>query len=85
MATIASISTRRRSETVPVNLEGPTQYLYQCIAQLPQLERLIISLELEELPQADIAAIVGLSPNNVRVKIHRIKKKLQQKFKHYEQ
>jgi len=68
-----------------INLEGPTQYLYQCIAALPQLERLIISLELEDLPQAEIAAIVGLRPANVRVKIHRIKKKLQQKFKHYEQ
>lgn len=72
-------------DTDTVHLEGPTQYLYQCIAALPQLERLIISLELEDVPQADIAIIVGIRPTNVRVKIHRIKKKLQQKFKHYEQ
>ncbi|MGH1336763.1 MAG: RNA polymerase sigma factor [Aureispira sp.] len=66
------------------SLEGPMEYLYQCIAQLPELERIIISLELEELPQAEIAAIVGISPSHVRVKIHRIKKKIQQKFQTYD-
>lgn len=73
------------SDTDSLHLEDPTQYLYQCIAALPQLERLIISLELEDVPQSDIAIIVGISPIHVRVKIHRIKKKLRQKFKHYEQ
>ena len=44
-------------------------------------ERIIISLELEDVKQAEIAKIVGLSEANIRVKIHRIKEKLTQKFK----
>lgn len=66
------------------NKEPQVQFLYQCIAELPEIERIIISLELDGLKQADIAEIVGLSEVNVRVKIHRIKKKLSQKFKENE-
>lgn len=56
-------------------------FLYNCIAELEEMERIIIALVLEDLPQAEIAAIVGLSNGNVRVKIHRIKEKLAIKFK----
>lgn len=66
------------------NVEGKTQFLYKCIAELPEIDRLIISLELEDLNQSEIASIVGLSESNVRVKIYRIKEKLTQKFKLYE-
>lgn len=59
------------------------QFLYDCIAELGETERLIISLVLEDLPQAEIAEIVGLSNANVRVKIHRTKEKLANKFKEY--
>jgi len=38
-------------------------------------------LELEDMNQKEIAEIVGLSEGNVRIKIHRIKEKLTQKFK----
>ena len=58
--------------------------LYKFIAELPKLERIIISLELEEVAQRDIASIVGLEEGNIRVKIYRIKKKLTQKFNQYE-
>lgn len=60
-----------------------TDLLYQCISELPELERIIISLELEEMKQKDIAEVVGISSANVRVKIHRIKEKLTEKFAHY--
>lgn len=63
------------------SLEPQIQFLYKCIAELPETERIIISLELEEVKQAEIAKIVGLSEANIRVKIHRIKEKLTQKFK----
>lgn len=63
--------------------EKMTDFLYQCISELPELERIIISLELEEMKQKDIAEVVGISPANVRVKIHRIKEKLTEKFAHY--
>ncbi|KUJ60496.1 RNA polymerase subunit sigma-24 [Flavobacteriaceae bacterium CRH] len=63
------------------SIEPQIQFLYKCIAELPETERIIISLELEDVRQAEIAKIVGLSEANVRVKIHRIKEKLTQKFK----
>jgi len=63
------------------SLEPQIQFLYQCIAELPETDRIIISLELEDVKQNEIAKIVGLSETNTRVKIHRIKEKLTQKFK----
>lgn len=74
---------------LPVNLEEKKQesmepqiqMLYQFISELPETDRIIISLELEEVKQAEIASIVGLSEANIRVKIHRIKEKLTKKFK----
>ncbi len=78
---------------LPVNLpdlqeetpEEKLNYLYSCITELEETERIIISLVLEDLPQAEIAEIVGLSNVNTRVKIHRIKEKLSLKFKKYGQ
>jgi RNA polymerase sigma-70 factor (ECF subfamily) len=62
-------------------IEDKLAFLYKCIAELEETERIIISLLLEDLPQAEIAAIVGLTEVNTRVKIHRIKEKLAVKFK----
>ncbi|AFD05707.1 RNA polymerase sigma factor [Solitalea canadensis] len=61
------------------------KFLYKCISELEETDRLIISLELEELPQVQIAEIVGISEGNVRVKIHRIKEKILKKFQQHEQ
>ena len=47
--------------------------LYGSIAQLPEADRLLIGLYLEDLPQEKISEIMGISHSNVRVKIHRIK------------
>ncbi|MXO06517.1 MULTISPECIES: RNA polymerase sigma factor [Flavobacterium] len=69
------------SEEKLTSLEPQIQFLYKCIAELPETDRIIISLELEDIKQNEIAKIVGLSEANVRVKIHRIKEKLTQKFK----
>lgn len=55
-------------------------FLYKCISELPEADRLIISLVLEDQPQKEIADIIGISEGNVRVKIHRIKQLLTQKF-----
>ena len=65
--------------------EDNLRFLYNCIAELEEIDRIIISLVLEDLPQAEIAAIVGLSNGNIRVKIHRIKEKLATKFKDHGQ
>jgi len=67
------------------SMDEKVAILYNCISELEETERIIIALELEELPQAEIAAVVGLSTGNVRVKIYRIKDKLAQKLKAYEQ
>ncbi|MGN6395514.1 MAG: RNA polymerase sigma factor [Mucilaginibacter sp.] len=71
-------------DVVGPDKEGQTKFLYKCIAELPETDRIIISLELEDIKQAEIAKITGLSESNVRVKIFRIKEKLTQKFKDYE-
>ncbi|MBK7390097.1 MAG: RNA polymerase sigma factor [Bacteroidetes bacterium] len=63
------------------SIEPKIQFLYKCISELNEIDRIIISLELENLKQSEIATIVGLSEANIRVKIHRIKEKLTQKFK----
>ncbi|ANH81762.1 RNA polymerase subunit sigma-24 [Niabella ginsenosidivorans] len=67
-----------------VNREPQVAFLYQCIAELPETDRIIISLELENVKQAEIAVITGLSEGNVRIRIHRIKERLSKKFKGYE-
>ncbi len=66
-------------------IEDKLAFLYRCIAGLEETERIIISLLLEDLPQAEIASIVGLTNANTRVKIHRIKEKLAIKFKEHGQ
>lgn len=50
--------------------------LYESISQLKESDRIIITLVLEEKPYPEIAEITGITENNLRVKIHRIKKEL---------
>lgn len=71
------------SEEKQQDLEPQIQLLYQFIAELPEIDRIIISLELEDVKQAEIAQIVGLSESNIRVKIHRIKERLNKRFKEH--
>lgn len=70
-------------ETHP-SIETKLALLYKSISELAETDRIIISLELEDIKQSDIASIVGISEANVRVKIHRIKEKLHQKLKDHE-
>ncbi len=67
------------------SLEPQIQLLYKLISELPETDRIIVSLELEEVRQAEIAGIVGLSESNVRVRLHRIKEKLTLKFREHGQ
>jgi RNA polymerase sigma-70 factor (ECF subfamily) len=67
------------------DIEPQIQFLYKCISELPETDRVIISLELENVKQAEIANIVGLSEANIRVKIHRIRERLTEKFANNEQ
>jgi RNA polymerase sigma factor (sigma-70 family) len=50
--------------------------LYQSISKLKTENKSIILLELEGLPQKEIAEVMGLSHDVIRVRIHRIKNEL---------
>lgn len=52
------------------------QSLYRAIGKLEELDRLIIMMVLEGQDYENIAHVMGIKPTNVRVKIHRIKKRL---------
>jgi len=57
--------------------EQSKEKLYQAIGQLKEVDRLLIMMVLEEQDYDDIAQILGIYPVNLRVKIHRVKKRLQ--------
>ena len=54
--------------------------LYAVISRLGRLDRALILLWLEERPAGEIAAITGLSPGNVAVKLTRIRCKLRKMY-----
>ena len=66
------------------NSEQQVQLLYTCISKLPETDRLIITMVLEEKPYDEIADITAITENNLRVKIHRIKKQLSEIYNSYE-
>ncbi len=74
-----------KEEIIETSIEKELQFLYKCISDLQEIDRIIISLNLEGITQKEIAKIIGLSEGNIRVKIHRIKGKLIKKFKKNEQ
>ena len=51
-------------------------YLKQCLKLLNEADKAVMTLYLEELPYIEIGQILGISENNVAVKVKRIKKKL---------
>lgn len=52
--------------------------MYSCIQKLEEVNRMIILMVLENTGYDEIAQIIGISEENVRVRIHRIKKSLTQ-------
>ena len=65
-------SVENTSDTKDVKLKQ----LYSCISSLKPENKSIILLELEGLPQKEIAQITGLTHEAIRVRIHRIKNEL---------
>ena len=57
-------------------LHEKTEKLFTCINKLNKIDRLIISMVLDEMSYNEIAEITGLTPNHIGVKINRIKKEL---------
>jgi len=61
-------------------LELQLHQLYQAIGELPELDRIIATLLLENTSYRGIAEISGISENYVAVKVNRIKAALTQKL-----
>jgi RNA polymerase sigma-70 factor (ECF subfamily) len=58
-------------------------FIDKALADLPENDYLIITLyHKEEMSVKDISEITGLSESNVKVKLHRIRKKMQQDINH---
>ncbi len=58
------------------------QSLYRAIGTLEELDRLIIMMVLEGQDYDNISNVLGIKTTNVRVKIHRIKKRLKKILDH---
>lgn len=56
--------------------EEEIQRLQWAIRQLSEIERAVIMLALEEVPYEEIAETMGITQNNVRVRMNRIREKL---------
>lgn len=56
--------------------EEHAQRLQWAIRQLSEIERAMIMMALEEVPYEEIAETIGITQNNVRVRMNRIREKL---------
>jgi RNA polymerase sigma-70 factor, ECF subfamily len=56
--------------------EESLQKLQWAIKQLNEIDRAMIMMALEEIPYEEIAETIGISQNNVRVRMNRIREKL---------
>ncbi|WP_405205732.1 RNA polymerase sigma factor [Aquimarina sp. LLG6339-5] len=61
---------------------GENKSLYTAIGKLEEIDRLLIMMVLEGQDYDSISEIIGIKPTNVRVKIHRIKKRLKKILDH---
>ncbi|MEM8999151.1 MAG: sigma-70 family RNA polymerase sigma factor [Bacteroidota bacterium] len=66
----------------PLDHEERMRKMYNCINKLSKENRSIILLELEGIPQKEIAAITGVSHEAIRVRVHRIKNNLTKCVQH---
>ena len=65
-------------EAVPEYQDERLSWLYERIAELAETDRSLCLLLLDGFSYKEMAQIVGISESNVAVKIHRIKKYLQE-------
>lgn len=64
------------TEEIQFSETDPSKLLFEAMAKLTEIDRLVTGLLLEDVPQDEIASILGISEGNLRVKIHRIKLRL---------
>ena len=64
------------SDTGVDDHEENFQKLQWAIRQLSEIERAMVMMALEEIPYEEIAETIGITQNNVRVRMNRIREKL---------
>jgi RNA polymerase sigma-70 factor (ECF subfamily) len=70
---------RPTAESAAIHNSGQAR-LMEAIRSLPVPYRQVITMTLEELPQSEIAAVLGITGNNVAVRLNRARKLLRQKL-----
>jgi RNA polymerase sigma-70 factor, ECF subfamily len=70
------LPTELQDVAYPAEKEEQLQLLYSAIGQLTEVERALTMLYLEDKTYQEMEEILGLSQNNLRVKMNRIKDKL---------
>ncbi len=68
---------------IPPGEEEQLTAMYRAIAQLSAVDKALVMLYLEDYNYNDIGDIMGISANNVAVKMNRIKTKLKDQSKKY--
>jgi RNA polymerase sigma-70 factor (ECF subfamily) len=62
----------------PEARQDAAERLHRAMVRLPEAERALIALHLEGFRAEEIGETLGITANHVNVKVHRIKKQLQQ-------
>ncbi len=66
-------------------IEEKTKAMYLAIGELSKIDKAIVMLYLEDYTYGQISEVIGITPNNIAVKMNRIKIKLkEQTKKHFE-
>lgn len=69
------------SKNTLLKMEKSLDEIHSLLNQLSVIDKVIMALVLEDLPGKQIAAIVGITETNVRIKVHRIKQFLKENIK----
>jgi len=80
---LSAIKELPTKEPVDITKDNEVKLLQRFISELPEKERIIIILYLENLSYEAIAEVTGIATNYIGVKINRIKKLLTKKFKEH--
>lgn len=73
---LQSIDEQHANLTHQADANDKYEELYQAIGQLNDVDRIVIMLVLDEMKYDEIAEVTGIKEGNLRVKIHRIKQRL---------
>ena len=65
-----------QSRQLSPGTDGRIEKLYECIRELPEMDRAVITMSLDGFCHAEIGEAIGSKENAVSVRIHRIRKQL---------